>query len=171
MIKNALNVQQRLMRHTEYNESSGCWEWFGSKRNGYGRMIIGSRTDGTRKSVSTHRISYELTYGEIPIGMEVCHKCDNPSCVNPSHLFLGTRQDNIDDRERKGRNNPPKGEKHAKAKLTEADVLAIRTKRLQGVSFGKLAKEYGVCKKTIQDAVSGKHWSYLPQPPEGGNMQ
>ena len=167
MIKNALNVQQRLMRHTEYNESSGCWEWFGSKRNGYGRMIIGSRTDGTRKSVSAHRISYELTYGEIPIGMEVCHKCDNPPCVNPSHLFLGTRQDNIDDRERKGRNNPPKGEKHAKAKLTELDVLTIRKKRLQGVSFGKLAKEYGVCKKTIQDAVSGKHCACLPQPPKG----
>src|SRR5574344_316971 len=72
MIDNALSVQQRLMRHTEYNESSGCWEWFGSKRNGYGRMIIGSRTDGTRKSVSAHRIAYELAYGEIPIGMEVC---------------------------------------------------------------------------------------------------
>lgn len=83
MIKNALNVQKRLMRRTEYNESSGCWEWFGSKRNGYGRMIIGSRTDGTRKSVSAHRISYELTYGEIPIGMEVCHKCDNPSLPQP----------------------------------------------------------------------------------------
>ena len=52
MIKNALNIQQRLMRHTEYNESSGCWEWFGSKRNGYGRIIIGSRTDGTRKVLS-----------------------------------------------------------------------------------------------------------------------
>ncbi len=62
---------------------------------------------------------------------------------------------------------PAKGEKHAKAKLTELDVLTIRKKRLQGVSFGKLAKEYGVCKKTIQDAVSGKHWSYLPQPPKG----
>ena len=171
MIKNALNVQQRLMRHAEYNESSGCWEWLGSKRNGYGRMIIGSRTDGTRKSVSAHGISYELTYGEIPIGMEVCHKCDNPSCVNPSHLFLGTRQDNIDDRERKGRNNPPKGEKNAKAKLTEKDVLDIRKKRAAGKSFGKLAKEYGVCKKTIQNAVSGKSWGFLPEPPEMGKKE
>ena len=130
-------------------------------------MIVGSRTNGTRRSVSAHRVSYELYHGEIPAGMEVCHTCDNPCCVNPEHLFAGTRQDNIDDRERKGRNNPPKGEKYAKAKLTEADVLTIREKRLQGVSFGKLAKEYGVCKKTIQDAVSGKHWSYLPQPPKG----
>jgi hypothetical protein len=130
-------------------------------------MIVGSRKDGTRKSVSAHRLSYELTYGEIPDSMEVCHKCDNPCCVNPSHLFLGTRQDNIDDRERKGRNNPPKGPANAKTKLTAEKVLEIREKRSQGVSFEKLAKEYGVCKKTIQDAVSGKNWAYLPEPPKG----
>jgi hypothetical protein len=130
-------------------------------------MIVGSRADGTRKSMSAHRVSYEIAYGEIPDGMEVCHKCDNPCCVNPAHLFVGTRQDNIDDRERKGRNNPPKGEANPKAKLTESDVLEIRAKRLQGISFGKLAKEYGVCKKTIQCAASGKSWSYLPEPPKG----
>lgn len=139
MIKNALNVQQRLMRHIEYNESSGCWEWFGSKRNGYGRMIIGSRTDGTRKSVSAHRISYELTYGEIPIGMEVCHKCDNPSCVNPSHLFIGTHQDNIDDRERKGRNIVFTGEEQPRAKLTKKAVKDARWERAyKGTSFQAL---------------------------------
>ncbi len=140
MIKNALNVQQRLMRHTKYNESSGCLEWFGSKRNGYGRMIIGSRTDGTRKSVSAHRISYELTYGEIPIGMEVCHKCDNPSCVNPSHLFLGTRQDNIDDRERKGRNNPPKGEKHAKSQIDRSRCFDNKDKAIARCIFWQIGK-------------------------------
>lgn len=126
MIENKSNVYQRLISHMKINKTTGCWEWQGSKRNGYGRMIIGSRTDGTRKTVSTHRLSYELHYGEIPQGMEICHKCDNPCCINPDHLFAGTRQDNVDDRERKGRNNPPKGEKHAKAKLTELDVLTIR---------------------------------------------
>jgi hypothetical protein len=166
MIKGNTELYKRLMIHTNLSDT-GCWEWNGSKRNGYGRMIIGSRTDGTRKYVSTHRLSYELHYGEIPKGMEVCHKCDNPSCVNPYHLFLGTRQDNIDDRERKGRNNPPKGEKHPKAKLTEADVLGIREKRLLGKSFGKLAEEYGVNKKTIINAVTGKTWSYLPEAPKG----
>lgn len=171
MIEDRKRVIRRIMQHIQINVTSGCWEWTGSKRGEYGRMIIGSRTDGTRRSASAHRVSYELAYGEIPNGMEICHKCDNPCCVNPIHLFAGTRKDNIDDRERKGRNNPPKGEKHAKAKLTEVDVLIIRTKRLQGVSFGKLAEEYGVCKKTIQDAVSGKNWSYLPEPPkeEGEN--
>ena len=167
MIENKSNVYQRLIRHMEINKTTGCWEWQGSKRSGYGRMIIGSRTDGTRKTVSTHRLSYELNYGEIPQGMEICHKCDNPCCINPDHLFAGTRQDNIDDRERKGRNNPPKGEKHAKAKLTERDVIDIRNKRAAGKSFGKLAKEYGVHKKTIQNAVSGKSWGFLPMPPKG----
>ena len=171
MIENKSNVYQRLIRHMEINKTTGCWEWQGSKRNGYGRMTIGSRTDGTRKSVSTHRLSYELHYGEIPQGMEICHKCDNPCCINPDHLFVGTRQDNIDDRERKGRNNPPKGEKNAKAKLTEKDVLDIRNKRAAGKSFGKLAKEYGVCRKTIQNAVSGKSWGFLPEPPEMGKKE
>ena len=166
MIYELIRLHARLMSKTSL-EPTGCWEWQGSTRNGYGRITVGSRKDGSRKTMSTHRLAYELHYGEIPKGMEICHKCDNRRCVNPYHLFLGTRQDNIDDREQKGRNNPPKGEKHAKAKLTEADVLAIRTKRLQGISFSKLAEEYGVCKRTIQNAVSGKNWSYLPQPPKG----
>ena len=168
MIENKANVFERLISNMVVNKTSGCWEWIGSKRNGYGRMIIGSRTDGTRRSASAHRVSYELLHGEIPAGMEVCHRCDNPCCVNPHHLFLGTRQDNIDDREKKGGNNPPKGEKHTKAKLTESSVMEIRAKRIAGVPFGKLATEYGVCKKTIQDAASGKHWAHLPQPPKEG---
>lgn len=162
-----IDLKARLMSHIRINEATGCWEWQGSKRRGYGRMIVGSRTDGTRKSMSAHRVSYELENGKIPDGMDVCHKCDNPCCVNPAHLFIGTRQDNIDDRERKGRNNPPKGESNPKAKLTGAMVAEIREKRLHGFSFGKLAKEYGVCKKTIQCAVSGKNWAHLPEPPKG----
>lgn len=161
-------LHERLMSHTQYDETSGCWEWTGSKRNGYGRMIVGSRTDGTRKSVSAHRLSYELTYGEIPEGMEVCHRCDNRCCVNPDHLFLGTHQDNMDDREHKGRNKPPKGENNGRAKLSEADVLAIKKKRKSGVPFYKIAEEYGVHKKTVMDAVSGKNWASVSntEPPK-----
>ena len=166
MSDNLIHLHARLMVNTSLS-LTGCWEWQGTTRNGYGRMTIGSRTDGTRKTVSTHRLAYELHFGEIPDGMEVCHKCDNRLCVNPYHLFLGTHQDNMDDREQKGRNNPPRGEKHSKAKLTEKDVLAIREKRMQGKSFGKLAEEYAVNKKTIINAVTGKSWAYLPQPPKG----
>lgn len=167
MIDNASKVQERLMRHTKYDETSGCWEWTGSKRNGYGRMMIGSRTDGTRKSVSTHRISYELTHGEIPIGMEVCHKCDNPCCVNPNHLFLGTRQDNIDDRERKGRNIVLTGEEQPRSKLTKRVVKDARWERAyKGTSFQKLADKYGVSKKTMMRAVNGDTWKCVPYMPE-----
>ena len=163
-----LLLHERIMRNTQYDAMSGCWVWTGSKRNGYGRLIVGSRTDGTRKIVSAHRLSYELTYGDIPEGMEVCHRCDNRCCVNPDHLFIGTHQDNMDDRERKGRNKPPKGESNGRAKLSESDVLTIREKRKSGVPFYKIAEEYGVHKKTVMDAVSGKHWAdvLIPKPPK-----
>lgn len=170
MIENKENVRERLMRHTHYDATCGCWEWTGSKRNGYGRMIIGSRKDGTRKSMSAHRVSYELEYGEIPDGMEVCHKCDNPSCVNPKHLFLGTRQDNIDDRERKGRNITFIGEEQPRAKLTKKSVKDARWERAyKGTSFQALANRYGVSKKTMQNAINGVTWKcvpYMPEPPK-----
>lgn len=163
-----MTLKERLLSHVTINETSGCWEWQGSKRRGYGRMIVGSRKDGTRKSESAHRVSYVAYHGEIPEGMEVCHKCDNRSCVNPEHLFLGTHQDNMDDRENKGRNKPQNGKKNGRAKLSEADVFEMRTKRKHGVSFQKIADEYGVHKKTVMDAVSGKHWSdvAIPEPPK-----
>ena len=134
-------------------------------------MTVGSRTDGTRRSVSAHRVSYELYHGEIPDGMEVCHTCDNPCCVNPEHLFIGTRQDNVDDRERKGRNITFTGEEQPCAKLTKKAVKDARWERAyKGTSFQKLADKYGVSKRTIQNAINGKTWkcvSYFPQLPKG----
>ena len=161
-------LAERLYSRIVVNENSGCLEWKGTTNNGYGRITIGSRTDGTRRTVSTHRLSYILNYGEVPEGYDVCHKCDNPKCINPSHLFAGTRQENIDDREAKGRNNPPRGNEHPKAKLSDRDVFSIRKKRMQGMTFRAIAAEYGVNKKTIQDAVKGKHWAHVPfpQPPK-----
>lgn len=159
-------IKQRMT----INPVSGCWEWNGCKRNGYGRTTTGSRTDGTRRSVSAHRLSYELHNGSIPTGYEVCHKCDNPSCINPDHLFVGTRQDNIDDRERKGRNVVFVGEEQARAKLTKKAVKDARWERAyKGTSFQKLADKYGVSKKTILNAIKGVTWKcvpYMPEPPK-----
>jgi hypothetical protein len=161
------DLKERLLSHIKINIETDCWEWQGSKRNGYGRMIVGSRKDQTRKSKSAHRVSYEIYHGEIPIGMDVCHKCDNPCCVNPNHLFVGTRQDNINDRESKGRNKIQYGSKNGRAKLNENQVLEIRKKRNSGMPFEKIAKEYGVCKKTIIRAVNGHNWAtVVPEAPK-----
>lgn len=152
--------------------SNGCWEWQGAKKGeglkAYGSLGVGSRADGTRRTVSAHRYSYEVFIGEIPNGLFICHKCDNPSCVNPEHLFAGTRQDNVDDRERKGRNKPfnfPKHENHMRAKLTWKDVNEIRgTKRYRGITV-ELARKYKVGHKAISDVLNFKTW-IPPQPKE-----
>lgn len=123
-------IEKRLYSHIKINEISGCWEWQGSTRAGYGRLTIGSRKDGTRRIVMAHRLSYELNYGEIPENMEICHKCDNRCCINPEHLFVGTHQDNMDDRERKGRNVVPYGENNGMHKLTSEDVEKARLERM-----------------------------------------
>ena len=105
--------KERLLALVVKDEGTECWNWQGSlsdKNNPlrhYGKLVIGSRKDGTRKTVRAHRYAYQVFIGEVPQELFVCHKCDNPKCINPEHLFLGTRQDNVDDREAKGRNKLP----------------------------------------------------------------
>lgn len=166
-------IRDRLKSMIVINPVSGCWEWQGAKRNGYGRTIIGSRKDGTRRTISAHRLSYEVWNGNIPDGYEVCHKCDNPACINPDHLFVGTRQDNIDDRERKGRNVIKIGEEQPRAKLTKKIVKDARWEHAyKGTSFQRLANRYGVNKKTIENAINKVTWEcvpYMPEPPKEEN--
>lgn len=166
-----LPLKERLYSKIKVDPISGCWEWTGAKdKAGYGRINVGSRKDKSRHCERAHRLSYTLSVGKIPDGMEVCHKCDNPSCINPDHLFVGTRQDNVDDRERKGRNVVKTGEESKRSKLTKKDVKNARWERAhKGTSYQKLADKYGVAKKTIQNAIKGVNWkcvSYIPEPPE-----
>ena len=130
----------------------GCWMWEGSvSGNGYGQ--IGENY----KVFSSHRISYELHVGPIPAGMFVLHKCDVKTCVNPEHLFLGTQADNVADMKNKGRCN--KGEDRPQAKLTEANVIAIRADtRPQR----KIAEEYEVDQALIWKVKHRKAWSHVP---------
>ena len=98
--KHGVTVKDRLLRAVKVNKSTGCWEWQGTRNKsgkGYGHLKIKGRT------VSAHRVSFSTFKHEIPKGMLVCHKCDNPTCINPEHLFLGTPKDNVLDRDIKGR--------------------------------------------------------------------
>ena len=83
-----------------------CWEWYGSRKGRYGNLTV------KKKNVLAHRFAWEITFGPIPIGLFVCHHCDNKKCVRPSHLFLGAHEDNMRDMVIKGRHNPPRGDKH-----------------------------------------------------------
>ena len=166
-----MNALQRIYSHIEINYETTCWLWLGAKKaqNSYGHLQVGSRSDSTRKTVAAHRYSYEVFNGSIPKGMWVLHLCDNPTCVNPVHLFLGNRQDNVDDREHKGRNHHVVGEKIGISKLTEIEVAMIRC--CQGEKSSRcVAKEYGIHHTTILDIWNRKSWSHIPEPPEDSDV-
>lgn len=137
-----------------------CWEWRSKKGSGERPY-----TRYKNKAWSRPRLSWFLTNGEIPEGMCVCHRCDNPSCCNPSHLFLGTIQDNVNDRERKGRNKLPqsRGEEHGQHKLTKEQVLEIRNSYKEGSTntYRSLAKKYGLTFGAIRNIIKRKTWSWL----------
>jgi len=136
-------------------KSDGCWEWTAKRnRKGYGDVRY------QRKMQGAHRVAWQLTYGPIPKRRLVCHHCDNPSCVRPDHLFLGTEKDNSDDCVRKGRN--AKGERTRRAKLIAAQVREIRQRYAQGdTSASRLAREFGVCSRTIYSIVNYASWCHI----------
>lgn len=137
---------------------SGCWLWDGAvKELGYGVIGLGTREQGTAKA---HRVAYQLYKGEIPLGLSILHRCDNPSCVNPAHLYAGTLKENSRDCVSRGRNFVPdnRQEKSVGAKLTAADVLEIRKRLMTGVEY---AKKYGVSKSAIYEIWRGKNWASL----------
>lgn len=133
-----------------------CWEYNGYKHRGYGKFSV---TIGLQKDIPiiSTRLAYFLHYGIDPVGKAVLHKCDNPSCCNPNHLFLGTNKDNTDDMYKKKRANPPKGEQHWASKLKVEDVIEIKRLKAEGVSQGKIALRFGVYQSVISRLLSGKH--------------
>lgn len=134
---------------------SGCWEWQRGKSNGYGYVKIPGQ-----QNVGAHILSYRLFVGGIPDGQWVLHRCDNPPCINPDHLFLGTCQDNIDDMRSKGRNYRPIGELNKFAKLTWAKVAEIRKAYRTGAANQKiLAERYGVAASMISCVVNYVTWT------------
>jgi hypothetical protein len=138
------------------DKSSDCWEWTGSTRKGYGKFHPSRGV-----TISAHRYSYLLAYGIDPGGQLVCHKCDNRICVRPTHLFLGSHQDNSDDKIAKGRNITAdlSGTRNPRARLTEQQVEEIRCLIMQGGLNTEIAKEYGVSHGMISRIRLGKAWT------------
>lgn len=133
-------------------QDNGCWLWNGyTAPNGYGMVSIAPYRRGY-----AHRAAWTVANGPIPDGMQVCHRCDNPPCVNPAHLFLGTVIDNMRDMSTKGR--APRGERAGGVKLTEAQVRDIRASTKSG---SDLAREYGVSRSCISTIVTGQRWKHL----------
>jgi len=134
-----------------------CWPWIGSKvTHGYGKFTI----NGNR--ISAHRFSYEYHIGPIPDGLVVRHRCDNPSCVNPHHLEIGTQADNMRDRDERGRRKPPKGSSHGCAKLTEPDVIEIRRLYADGeLNQCEIAGIFNVNHRTVNHIVRRYSWRHL----------
>lgn len=131
--------------------NTGCWEWTSAKNCwGYGQIYI---ADG-RKELA-HRVSYELRHGTIPEGLWVLHHCDNPGCVNPDHLFLGTNSDNVADKVMKDRHFH--GESHPMVKLTDTDVRAIRS--ASNISQRQLAGKFGVNQSVVCRIRRGSLWA------------
>lgn len=155
------------------DQASECWVWIGPKTgNGYGAI----REDApSRRQVAAHRASWEIHFGVIGAGLEVCHRCDNPVCVRPDHLFLGTTRDNAADRSAKGRSGAgdrsgrrlhpdryPNGSAVPGAKLTDEAVREIRRRYDAGAAgLTVLGRQFGVTKQTIQRIVRRQGWTHV----------
>lgn len=149
-----LTMQEALEAKTERIPFSTCWYYIGNDANqfGHGRISFGGKREGA------HRAAWLIKHGEIPKGMHVLHKCDEPSCLNPDHLFLGTQADNMKDKAKKKRCADRHGEKHPLSKLTPELVIWIReSPQLQR----EIAHALGTDQGTISNIINRKSWSHI----------
>lgn len=150
----AESINQRLARSSKLNGDTGCIEWVGAlMHQGYGHV------NWRGKVLRTHRASYAANNGEIPKGAYICHKCDNPKCINQDHLFLGSQAENSADMVKKKRSTI--GEKNPQSKLTVAQVQAIRILATTGMIHRNIAEKFHVTRGAIGLIVRGERWKYV----------
>ena len=180
----------RFWAKTRRNEATGCLEWTAARHpSGYGTFSIGGRRTSGGSPRAAHRVAWVIANGAIPDGLCVCHRCDNPPCVDPAHLFLGTLGDNYADMAAKGREargdrlgththpesrptgsahwarripeRTARGERQGFAKLTEQAVREMRSLRAQGMTLADLARRYGVSPRATRAAVTRETWAHV----------
>lgn len=149
-LQSRVPASERFWRHVDVRSPMDCWAWRGAKNaSGYGRFDKGY----------AHRFSYELANGSVPDGQYVCHRCDNPPCVNPAHLFAGTPAVNQDDSRRKGRMRKANGITSRAARLTPEQVREARS--VPNGSISGLARRFGVHTSTLLAIRHGKTWRHV----------
>ncbi len=151
-----MDIKERFLSKVKKDPVTGCWEWIASKdSDGYGQFGL----EGKNKRA--HRLSYELLVSPIKGDLCVCHHCDNPGCVNPDHLFIGTLKDNSQDCIKKGRHTTPfkNGHTHS-CKLSDDDVRKIKQELIKGeLTQAQIGKKFGALQVTIHQIKIGKNYS------------
>jgi hypothetical protein len=160
MIK--LGRPKESLEHRFWNKvdkTSTCWFWEGKKdKRGYGKLAL--EPGVTHREISAHRLSYQIHYGMFESSLFVCRQCDNPACVNPEHLFLGTNQDNVNDKVSK--NRQLKGSQIHNSKLVEDDIIRIRHLWfVEKCPQSKIAEMFGIGAKAVSKIVTNKRWTYV----------
>lgn len=160
-IAHTMTARDYLDAHVPHRPDGDCWVWTGPiDKNGYG-VANAPRPSGKRGPARAHRVIYEALVGPIPDGKLLMHACDNPPCVNPAHLTPASDAENLADMARKGRS--ARGSRHRAAKLTEAQVMEVRTKYATGrYTLRVLAAEYGLTLTPMSQLVRGVTWKHLP---------
>ena len=148
-------IEKTRMRLKKYSDitASLCWIWRGAANPIYGVMYF------KRRQTYAHRVSYEVSTGIDPGSFRVCHHCDNPLCINPDHLFLGTDKENMEDCRRKGRGIH--GSLCTNSKLKKENVLEIRRLLESGISQYKIAKQFGIAQTSVSGIKNGRYWKHI----------
>lgn len=150
------SLEERFWPRLKIADPNKCWEWTGHKLRGYGQIGAGGRQHGL---LYTHVLAWMIENGtNVPAGMLVCHKCDNRSCCNPDHLFLGTPKDNTQEMIAKRRH--AHGDRCAK-KLRATDISTIRARAMGGGNHRLIAADYGVSRSLISSIANGRRWAHV----------